>query len=877
MLELITVLRAACPELDVWSVGDALWLAAAEDDQTQTHSMPVDRSHPEARKPVQQNEPATPAEPSTGSLFETLPTSTAVHTGQAVTITRTRGLADTMAIGRALQPFMGRWPRGPRAQLDIDATVDSYTQSGILVPVMASEPERWFVLVVVTDTTASMAVWHEQIAEFTTLLRGMGAFQEVISWSLNSDTAELTNNRGRQVGPVTRAVNSPGSRRLVLLVSDFAGQGWQDAPAWLLLRTLAATTPTVLVNPLPRRLWRHSGLRHPIVRARTKTIGARNADLEFPVPLRLQALDEPIDDWSPIPVAALTARSLARLSQTIMRAELQGCDAVLVPASGYEPNPQEATSTTSTTELTDAFLRTASPAAARLSVLCSPFESLSLPLLHLVCRAAVPEAGLTDIAEFLVSGLLVIEQPDSHAPVLSLYPQAATRLSAYLTYHDAWQTMDAITRHITEHSRATRTRSTDGVLAVVNEPGAGLAITAELRPFAAASNDLRRVLGITTPLNSWNSAAIRGEIRTFLETFRSPDLRALARRFAHTGFTADATAWDIIDFLSGLDPGADGIPPALAFIKALSATLNPLKQGSTLNDWADTNAHRLGIDVNSWRWRALDPAIVIPPLHLCIAIEPEPANSRTLVISHWRQDDPYAWPPTPGVPLTVDANDLERATADLVMNTENAWIGYGGTPRLEFILPRSLLNLPVHRWRNASRSGTHSPLCADYPVAVRSLERMRARHWHRSWQARWSQFEEDPSAERLYFVGQFGNTHPIDAVLSDEHWVSVALSAPPTQTIEPGREPDDLTAALRSGIPLVLWNQQSVDIEWMRTIVRGLTEVDGLADLTSRIHKLRLEALAGTIPSTALDLVLLWDDPRRVLLFEESWPVRAGL
>ena len=75
-----------------------------------------------------------------------------------------------------------------------------------------------------------------------------------------------------------------------------------------------------------------------------------------------------------------------------------------------------------------------------------------------------------------------------------------------------------------------------------------------------------------------------------------------------------------------------------------------------------------------------------------------------------------------------------------------------GAATLEFILPRSLLNLPVHLRRKDFESGDPRPLCLDYPIVVRSMERMRNTQWHRVWRRRWQTLMERPSSARVHFA-----------------------------------------------------------------------------------------------------------------------------
>jgi NTP-dependent ternary conflict system VMAP-like protein len=148
---------------------------------------------------------------------------------------------------------------------------------------------------------------------------------------------------------------------------------------------------------------------------------------------------------------------------------------------------------------------------------------------------------------------------------------------------------------------------------------------------------------------------------------------------------------------------------------------------------------------------------------------------------------------------------------------------------------------------------------------VRSLERMRAAHWRRVWRDRWHSLIEDPSPTRIHFAAG-ADGRQVEAVLSDPHWVSMVLDAPVERPGSPGA--DALTAALRSGLPLLIWHPD-LPPEELREIVDWLVESGGLIDVPHRAQVSRQAALgARPLPidlEVARDVVILWDDPTRLV------------
>lgn len=492
---MLAALAETNPDLDVWAIADALWLGTMAGDELGSTD-PADSSSPEQQAPANSvthaPKPAVEEvdELVAGSLRQRLPGSRDKVPGHEIVVRPPQAFTASQMFARALQPLTRPWLHGTRRRVDIDATVDAYASSGILSPVMKPEPERWFDLVVIIDTTSSMAVWRKEITAFTALLRGIGAFRNTHVWQLNPVSASLGDKRGRIDNPARR-VATPGGRRLVMLLSDFASAGWRAAPAWQLVHTLATTTPTVLVDPLPPHLWSYSGLDSPTTVVHAAVPGARSSALRFHLSLALQAL-EPDGTWLPIPFAGFTAPGIAQWAKALMRAAPEGCDAILLNLDWIAESASVSLAEKPVADRVEAFLHTASPSAARLAVLCSPFPHFSLPLLDLIRHTVMRDADLSDVAEFLVSGLLETSSPGPDQPVLSFHGGAAEQLRAHLTYHDAWHTFDAITRHIAAAPQATNLAF--GLSAVVVDPNSTTLVTADTHPFAEAASSLQHLL-----------------------------------------------------------------------------------------------------------------------------------------------------------------------------------------------------------------------------------------------------------------------------------------------------------------------------------------------------------------------------------------------
>jgi hypothetical protein len=419
--------------------------------------------------------------------------------GHAVGVPRAAALPLALQAARAMRPWKRPWPTGRRRTLDLSATVDAYARSGELIPVFTAGPERWFDLVLIVDGSLSMRVWQETIEAFTGVLAQLGAFRTLQVIELGCDAGsdsgiELRDRQGRPIPP--GRLCAPHGRHLVLMVSDCASSLWREPDIWEHLRTWARTTPVALLNPLPTKLWRRTGLDLPTVRVAPGAPGAGNAELLFALPPLLPVSGEVGGEWLPLPVLSLSPHSLDRWSRAVMQAAPEGCAAVLIPPGGRaaahsRPGPSRGAGDRARAER---FLHTATPAAARLAVLCSPFDRLSLALVHVIRQELVPEATTADIAEVLTSGLFPLDGSPDGSVALAPSPAARARLQQELAQHDVWRLNRALSRRLPSQSNGR-----GSLPAVVGGPCGTHEFPAESRPFGHALERTLELLGLAAP------------------------------------------------------------------------------------------------------------------------------------------------------------------------------------------------------------------------------------------------------------------------------------------------------------------------------------------------------------------------------------------
>ncbi|MFJ2225734.1 SAV_2336 N-terminal domain-related protein [Streptomyces anulatus] len=345
----VSAIGAVAPGLDGTALAEALWLAsriaadsaspAPEEPAPASAEAPARTGPSVQRLPhvgdfVRQSPPTPPENRSARPLHERLPGSTGRVPGDAVAVPRTTALPLALEMTRALRPWKRPWRTGRRQALDLDATVAGYARSGELIPVFAPAPERWFDLVLVVDRSPSMQVWRETVSAFAGLLDRLGAFRTLQVRDLTVDPEDGVGLTDRQGLPTsTGQLGSPDGRRLIVVVSDCAAPAWRAPEIWQQLRAWAGHEPVALLNPLPPKLWRRTGLDLPTVRVSPDAPGTGNTGLRFRLPPLLAVGEADPGEWLALPVLSLSPHALGRWSRTVMLAAPEGCSAALIPPS----------------------------------------------------------------------------------------------------------------------------------------------------------------------------------------------------------------------------------------------------------------------------------------------------------------------------------------------------------------------------------------------------------------------------------------------------------------------------------------------------------------------------------------------------------------
>ena len=367
-------------------------------------------------------------------------------------------LRTRLDLARSLRPLMRKVPSRIRQELDEAATVTQIAETQLWIPVVRPQPERWLDLDLVVEDSKTTIIWERAIAELQHLMEYQGAFRTIRTWRLavpHLYTAKTTDiqlfprwrdrpeNRAAQRPRSPRELIDPGSRRLILVLTDCTSPLWRRGIIHEILWAWAEVQPVSIVQLFPERLWTRTALSDGhIVRLGTAAPGLPSARLAIE---GLPNLDD-WDDWDSddethdatddevnnqanaaraddpaltdeqrlltLPIVSLDFQAMDRWARVIA-----GRGDVLTPgrvfelktmrqlAQDYQASSAATTSPRTARQRVALFRSAASETAQQLAEYMAA-TPVSLPVIDLLRDEFVPQARQEHVAEVLLSGLL---------------------------------------------------------------------------------------------------------------------------------------------------------------------------------------------------------------------------------------------------------------------------------------------------------------------------------------------------------------------------------------------------------------------------------------------------------------------------------------
>ncbi|MER5433201.1 hypothetical protein [Streptomyces sp. NPDC002588] len=376
----------------------------------------------------------------------------------------------------------------------------------------------------------------------------------------------------------------------------------------------------------------------------------------------------------------------------------------------------------------------------------------------------------------------------------------------------------------------------------------------------------------------FSPADLRG-LRPVLESVGSVDLPAMARRASRSRVQElpswCRTAWQVFLRLAGENTPPDELPPSMAFLSLCAEWLvedGRPEVAERLRRFNRDQAGLLGLEAALADWQHaefLQPEPSLVPAYLLIQFEPDRVEADRYYLSHWRQSDSEGWHPVRGETVHLRREELPGAVEKLIEETEARWANLRQPVILEFVLPWELLNEPVEWWWRESDSPDPTPLALDYPVVVRSLERLQRAAWHRPWHSKWRQLRERPADSHPHWSrpAQDGASFfQLERELKeDPQAVCLVLSEPPGDDSGAGRR--EVLAGLRAGVPAMIWHRSDCSDPSFQEAIEQILQDRGLGSLEDQVRKWRGDALklgpGRWDGHVGRHLAILLDDPER--------------
>lgn len=414
------------------------------------------------------------------------------------------------------------------------------------------------------------------------------------------------------------------------------------------------------------------------------------------------------------------------------------------------------------------------------------------------------------------------------------------------------------------------------VLNCARHPDVLPALAALLRDFHGDTPDTHRFadLALRLPVAPLLTRRERDALRDFLRLWENDTWRsafALAASLVPEPPRDLVHAVELLEDLA-LPPGS--VPPLLRFVLALAHRSAPDDRGAMLR-WTGEVAGRLEISVA----RLYDVADSRLPdeedqVVLVLRIQPYlPARSEYL-LSVWLGHGPGQW-----VPLAHEddplALDQIAARMDDFLATARDY-HQAGPSRVEFMLPRELMNLPVDTWSvRPYPAGPGFPLGQLYPVVLRDLERQHDPGVRALWREKWARLtwnRRDPQTLLMLDATRTAADDEYELALRLRSALTVLVGGTASWHEHSTAVPPEIDLALNAGVPVMVWHRRGDDEtnRFLRSLAHRLDLPDEIARLPDSCRHWRREAAAAPHEGgPASRVALLWDDP-------DHTPIRNG-
>ncbi len=328
---------------------------------------------------------------------------------------------NTLELGRLLKPLKQKINSRIAQELNIKETVKRSAELSTptqprYFPVLTPKKERWLDVALLIEDSESMILWQSLLKEVQDFLEHLGAFRDIKPYRMNWDdltkTLQISSfySFSQYLSPQT--LNAPGSRRLILIVSDCISPAWISEQFIDILQQWSSQSLLTVLNPFPERIWERTNLDYAIkIRLGNKKKGL--------TPQSWQAI--PLESWQikgfdkqallklvKLPIVSLESESIKAWVNVIMGKGISWCSGVWLGSNfmySYEEEEEDDEKSLTTLQQINNFYATSSQLAWELIQWLSAIP-VSFSTIRLVQRTLLPESTQVHVAEVVMGGLL---------------------------------------------------------------------------------------------------------------------------------------------------------------------------------------------------------------------------------------------------------------------------------------------------------------------------------------------------------------------------------------------------------------------------------------------------------------------------------------
>lgn len=382
--------------------------------------------------------------------------------------------------------LLRRWyPSRTQRTLDISQTINTWAETGRLLPLTRPCNELWLSALLVIDDTSSGFLWRRAAAELHDIVLHSGAFRHFSTLHISKDGK--LESEGRQIKP--RSLLDPTGRTLLLFATDAVDDFWHDGRAASLINKLPPM-PAAMLQWLPKRLWETTALG----RSQWRSVHSMTGVAQPIEQQNRRRQLSPVATHRPLPVVALSPDSVRRWAKALRGSTLQRVPAVILPESASPREFYRVAEPPTPEQMVMQFDGAASSDARRFlrMLVCVP---LSLPIIRFLRSTLLPDAETSIIAEVVLSGLLEqVGDQDPETASFHFLPGVASVLEQQMSARDSYATLRVVAQHLDIRFGG---RSFDAALKIpASEPASGdVSVDAGTQAFAMISAPILRRLG----------------------------------------------------------------------------------------------------------------------------------------------------------------------------------------------------------------------------------------------------------------------------------------------------------------------------------------------------------------------------------------------